>query len=257
MLFLKFGDEVKIVNPNHYDFGFEGIITEMSQDADEQIRYKIFKNYDIGGKEAWAYAYEIALINEPKMTKVEIDKNGVRLGKNLFEFNKEGIQIKPFRDYGDDAADAIKYYVEYKEYKEEKEEREKDDMKILNIYEDRKSLEIAKKYKEEIEKTKSEDAFESLRLNVEKQVKELYKNEFNKEFSGMVLFESDYEARLLTSETKEKIKKLEEDKKIALVDLDEFLEEVRAQLEIAKDYDTQIKILKRYDILGKDNKINA
>lgn len=250
----QIGDWVKIVNPNHYRFGFEGVIMEICQEEKEAIQYKVFKRFDFGAEAIWAFDYEIKLINEPKMTKVEIDKNGVRLGKNLFEFNKQGIQIKPFRDYGDDAADAIKYCVEYKE---EKEEGEKDNMKILNIYEDRKSLEIAKKYRKEIEKTKSEDAFESLRLNAEKQVKELYKNEYNKEFSGIICFESDNEIKLLTAETREKIRKLEEDKKIELVELDEFLEEVRAQLELTKDYDTQIKILKRYDIIGKDGKINA
>lgn len=248
----KFGDEVVIVNPNHCRFGFEGVITEICQEEKEAIQYKVFKEFDFGTEAIWVFDYEIKLINDPKSTKITIDENGMRIGKNLFAFNKDGIQIKPLRDYGDDAADAIKYCVEYK-----KEKGENNNMKILNIYEDRKSLEIAKKYKEEIEKTKGEDAFESLRLNTEKQVKALYKNEYNKEFSGMILFESDCEARLLTSETKEKIRKLEEDKKIALVDLDEFLEEVRAQLELTKDYETQIKILKRYNIIGKDGKINA
>lgn len=226
----QIGDWVKIVNPNHYRFGFEGVIMEICQEEKEAIQYKVFKRFDFGAEAIWAFNYEIKLINE-------------------------------------DAPDAIRYFVErktetatateYEPYDYFKEKGEKDNMKILNIYEDRKSLEIAKKYKEEIEKTKSEDTFESLRLNVEKQVKELYKNEYNKEFSGIILFESDCEARLLTKETKDKLAEIETNKKIELSELDEFLEEVRAQLELAKDYETQMKILKRYNIIGKDGKINA
>ena len=253
MLFLKFGDEVKIINPNHYDFGFEGIITEMCKDADEQIRYKIFKDYDIGGKEAWAYAHEMALINEPKMAKVGIDKNGFRLGKNLFEFNKNGIAIKPFKDIGEDAPDAIRYFVE--KYDKNK-KGEKDNMEILNIYEDREASKIRKRYGEEIKKVESEDVFESLRLNFKKQFKDLFENEFNKKLNIDNIITA--EAMIyITRETDEKIDKLKIARKEELEKLDELLQEVRAQLEIAKDYDTQIKILKRYDILGKDNKINA
>ena len=62
---------------------------------------------------------------------------------------------------------------------------------------------------------------------------------------------------MLTKETKDKLAEIETNKKIELSELDEFLEEVRAQLELAKDYETQMKILKRYNIIGKDGKINA
>lgn len=250
----RLGDKVRIINPNNEDFGLEGSIEGVRINGQGITEYQVMKIEGLSYRYRWAREYEIEVMNNPVSAEIKIDENGFRLGKNLFEFNKEGIQIKPFKDYGDDAADAIKYCVEYKE---EKEEGGKDNMKILNIYEDRKSLEIAKKYKEEIEKTKSEDAFESLRLNTEKQVKALYKNEFNKEFSGIILFESDCEARLLTKETKDKLAEIETNKKIELSELDGFLEEVRAQLELAKDYETQMKILKRYDIIGKDGKINA
>lgn len=173
--------------------------------------------------------------------------------------------IKENKDIGEDAPDAVRYFAErkietateYEPYDYLKEKGEKDNMKILNIYEDRKALEIAKKCKKEIEKAKSEDTFEGLRLNIEKQVKELYKNEYNKEFSGMILFESNYGERLLTKETKDKLVEIERNKKIELSELDRFLEEVRAQLELTEDYETQMKILKRYNIIGKDGKINA
>lgn len=247
------GKKVRIINPNSSFFGFEGCIEEVEFEPNSPLRFKVVKREDFATQYRWVQEYEIELIEELKRTKVEIDKNGMRIGKNLFEFNKEGIQIKPFRDYGDDAADAIKYCVEYKK---EKEEGEKDNMKILEIYEDRKALEIRKNYKEKEEKIKSEDAFEGLKLNFIKQFKALYKNEFDKEIIGEPNFNINGE-ELLTKETKEKLMIAEKEKKNQLIELDEFLEEVRAQLELAKDYDTQIKILKRYDILGKDNKINA
>ena len=62
---------------------------------------------------------------------------------------------------------------------------------------------------------------------------------------------------MITKETKEKLDKIEKEEKEEAFKLMETLEEVRAQLELAKDYETQIKILKRYNIIGKDGKINA
>ena len=246
----QIGDKVRIVNPNNPDFGLEGVVEGIRGGTKGNWQYQVMSRQNtLTFKYRWAYEYEIELIKETKTINVKIDKDGI-VAEGLWSFNNTGLAIKKSDNYNNDAIDSLKYYIENKE-------GEKDNMKILDIYEDRKSLEIAKKCKEEIEKVKSEDAFESLRLNTEKQVKALYKNEFNKEFSGIICFESDCEARLLTAETKEKLRKLEQDKKIGLEELDRFLEEVRAQLELAKDYDTQMKILKRYNIIGKDGKINA
>ena len=246
------GKKVRITNPNSSFFGFEGCIEEIECEPNSQLRFKVVKREGFITQYKWVQEYEIELIEELKITNLEIDKNGINLGKNLFEFNKDGIQIRPFTD-NEDWCSKPTEYVEYVEYKEK---GEKDNMKILNIYEDRKSLEIAKKYKEKEEKIKSEDAFEGLKLNFIKQFKALYKNEFDKEIIGEPNFNINGE-ELLTKETKEKLIIAEKEKKDQLIELDEFLEEVRAQLEIAKDYDTKIKILKRYDILGKDSKINA
>lgn len=242
----EIGDWVQIVNPNNYKFGFKGKIDAIECRIGERPKYKVGKSQGSTCEVVRVEEYEIEKI--PLFT---INTNGYQLGNIKFEPNNfGGINIRPINN--DDAVDSLKYYVENKK-------GEKDNMKILDIYEDRKSLEIAKKCKEEIEKAKSEDAFESLRLNTEKQVKALYKNEFNKEFSGTICFESDCEARLLTAETKEKLRKLEQDKKIGLEELDKFLEEVRAQLSIIPEgnYEATIKILKKYDIIGKDGKINA
>lgn len=240
----EIGDWVQIVNPNHCKFGFKGKIDAIECKIGERPKYRVGKTEGITCQVVTVEEYEIE-----KLPLFTINTNGYQLGKIKFEPNDfGGMNIIPINS--DDAADAIQYCLENKK-------GEKDNMKILNIYEDRKSLEIAKKYKEEIEKVKSEDTFEGLRLNVEKQVKELYKNEYNKEFSGVILFESDCEARLLTKETKDKLAEIETNKKIELSELDGFLEEVRAQLELTEDYETQMKILKRYNIIGKDGKINA
>lgn len=244
------GKKVRIINPNSSFFGFEGCIEEVEFEPNSPLRFKVVKREDFATQYRWVQEYEIELIEELKRTKVEIDKNGMRIGKNLFEFNKEGIQIKPFRDYGDDAADAIKYCVEYKE---EKEEGEKDNMKILEIYEDRKVNEIQKEFKKNIENIKSQDAFVNLNLMFKKQLSDMYKNEFDREIPYDMELGSDF----LTKDTKEKFAIAEKSKKDKLVELDNLLIEVKAQLELATDYDTQMKILKRYNIIGKDGKINA
>ena len=154
------------------------------------------------------------------------------------------MNIRPIN--GDDAADAIQYCLENKK-------GEKDNMELLDIYESRKRRNIRGEYSEERTKIINEDIFKNLTLNFEKQIVDLYKNEYDKEISFAVILKDE----MITKETKEKLDKIEKEEKEETFKLIETLEEVRAQLELAKDYETQMKILKRYDIIGKDGKINA
>lgn len=239
----EIGDWVKIVNPNHCKFGFEGKIDAIECRIGESPKYRVGKTEGITCEVVRVEEYEIE-----KLPLFTISTNGYQLRNIKFEPNDfGGMNIRPINS--DDAADVIQYCLENKK-------GEKDNMKILNIYEDRKALKIRKNYKEKEEKIKSEDAFEGLKLNFIKQFKALYKNEFDKEIIGEPNLNINGE-ELLTKETEEKLMIAEKEKKNQLIELDEFLEEVRAQLELAKDYETQMKILKRYDIIGKDGKINA
>ena len=136
---------------------------------------------------------------------------------------------------------------------EVKEEKEMIDCeKILNLYNTRKLKSINEKYSEEKQKIIQEDAFYELSESYEKQFLELFKNEFKGEYIGNYSLPLAY-----TVETKQKIKELEAKQTTEINDLHEKIEEVQTRLSIVDDYDEAVKILKKYNILDREGKINA
>ena len=136
---------------------------------------------------------------------------------------------------------------------EVKEEKEMIDCeKILNLYKTRKLKSINEKYSEEKQKIIQEDAFYELSESYEKQFLELFKNEFKGEYIGNYSLPLAY-----TVETKQKIKEIEAKQITEKNDLHEKIKEVQTRLSIVDDYDEAVKILKKYDILDREGKINA
>lgn len=193
------------------------------------------------------------------------NKNGII---NFFEENElELIEKKPFKF----EIDCEKHYIfptydlttttpcltTYDNYEDiEKENKNMNCNEILNIYKDRKSDKIYSELDKERQKIYKEDAFQNLNKEYVEQFRKLYKNEFgeSKEFIPPVTITAD---ETYTAETQEKLLEISKKEQIAMYELKKMLQEVRAQLEIVTDYDVAMKILKRYDILGKDYKINA
>lgn len=233
-------DLVKIINPNHYAFGFEGKIIGVECKFGESAKYTIGKLNGVRYQIVDALEYEL-----DKASFVITKTATADIGKFKIKHTGNGVAFFP-RDTQDDAADSLRYCIENKK-------GEKDNMELLDIYESRKKRNIRGEYSEERTKIINEDIFKNLTLNFEKQIVDLYKNEYDKEISFAVILKDE----MITKETKEKLDKIEKEEKEETFKLMETLEEVRAQLELAKDYETQMKILKRYDIIGKDGKINA
>lgn len=129
---------------------------------------------------------------------------------------------------------------------------------IISIYEDRKRNQIKKKYEDEKKEILKEDVFQNLAKQFENQVKELYKNEFDKEMP----YEFSVLEGLYSKDTEIKLKELDEYLDKELDSLNSLLEEVNAQLNLVfvdnvNAYDITVKILKNYGILNKNGKINA
>lgn len=130
--------------------------------------------------------------------------------------------------------------------------------KIIDIYESRKRSKIREKYEDEKKEILKEDIFQNLSKQFENQVKELYKNEFDKEMP----YEISALNNLYSKETEIKLKKIDEHLNKELDDLHILLEEINAQLSLVlvddvNAYDITVKILKNYEILNKNGKINA
>ena len=130
-------------------------------------------------------------------------------------------------------------------------------MELLRLYERRKRNEINEKYKELIDKEYNE-------LDVVKRYNELI-NTFNASLAELADeycaldvpsivrtgYSNDYAYELNGSLLAEIEKKYAEDKRSEFNELDKFIEEVNAMLEISNDKDYQLDVLERYNVIKK------
>lgn len=131
--------------------------------------------------------------------------------------------------------------------------KENKNMKILDIYRERQREFIQESFDVTKEDLIMQDPFTKLYEKFQTDMKKLYKKENNEELKYNFILGENF----LTKETKEAILKADEEKVFELENLDEMLEEVTALLEMTDDYDKQIEILKKYDILNEEGMINA
>lgn len=161
---------------------------------------------------------------------------------------------KPFDSLGNccEGCRCDEAYENYKREILENNESEEFKMEILDIYRNRKLEKISSDHIKKQEEIRKNDIFAKLASEYNSQVKALFKNEFNEEYTL-----GDISPKVESFETKQKLEKayiefINEEEK-----LEETIQEVKAQLEIAENYETKIKILKNYNILNKEGKINA
>lgn len=130
-------------------------------------------------------------------------------------------------------------------------------MELLRLYERRKREEINKKYKELIDKEYNE-------LDVVKRYYELVNTfsaslaELADEYCALDVpamvrtgYSNDYAYELNSSLLAEIEKKYAEDRRSEFNELDKFIEEVNAMLEISNDKDYQLDVLEKYNIIKK------
>ena len=131
--------------------------------------------------------------------------------------------------------------------------KENKNMRILDIYRERQREFIQESFDVTKKDLIIQDPFTKLYEKFQTDMKKLYKKENNEELNYKFILGENF----LTKETKEAILKADEEKVFELENLDEMLEEVTALLEMTDDYDKQIEILKKYDILNEEGMINA
>ena len=134
-------------------------------------------------------------------------------------------------------------------------ENKEKNMKILDIYEERKEKILHKNYNEKIKEFESFDSIQSLIEETEYQLNALL---CRKDDDKVTISVNNLHGDKLHDEiTQVKIEEagLEYDKQN--FELKSLIEEVEAILEMTSDYEEQIKILKKYKILDKEGKLNV
>lgn len=137
--------------------------------------------------------------------------------------------------------------------KENLNKKENKNMKILDIYEEREKEYINDNFKITKEELIKNDPFVKLYDKYVKDIEKLYKKEYDRELE----YKSVLRTEFLAKETREAIEKADEQKVFELENLDELLVEVKAMLDMTDDYDKQIEILKKYQILNEEGMINV
>jgi hypothetical protein len=239
---------VKIVNPNHYKFGFEGYIEAIECRIGEQPDYRIAKVSGLSTETVTAKEYEIE-----KSDTFTVNTTGYQIGNINFEPNEfGGFSFRPINR--DDAADSLKYWVTNAEY-DKKVKGEYEYMKLLDLYEKKMADKIKAECSNKCDELKAQDDFTILRREYEENVKDLYEAEYEKEFP----YEVGFEMTLETKETKEKIREAEHNMGKKLKKLRDTVEEIEAHLSIipAGEYETVMKVLKKYGIVDKEGKLNV
>ena len=244
----QIGDWVKIVNPNHCKFGFVGKVDAIECKIGERPKYRIGKAEGLTHQLVTVEEYEIE--KEPIFT---INTNGYQLGNIKFEPNDfGGLNISPINN--DDAANSLQWWVTNKEY-DKKVKGMYEDMKLLDLYEKKMADKIKAECSDECDTIKEQDDFTILRREYEENVKDLYEAEYEKEFP----YEVGFEMTLETKETKEKIREAEDKMGKKLKKLRDTVEEIEAHLSIIPvgEYETVMKVLKKYGIVDKEGKLNV
>lgn len=123
-------------------------------------------------------------------------------------------------------------------------------MKILELYKERKEEAILEDYEKKEEAILAEDEMQKIINEMTNQVNALLESENRTDF-----FYVESEGFTLT-ETNEKLDKLNEEKEDEILQLNKTIEEIEALFELTEDYEERMKILKKYDIINKDGKLN-
>lgn len=129
---------------------------------------------------------------------------------------------------------------------------------ILNIYFERKRDKIDAKYDKEIEKIVEQDEYRKLLDEANTHLKEILSKDNGipiEDISDSYTFKTNRE--LFTTKTREKLNKLDDEKKKEKEKLINKCEEVNAQIELTDTYEDKIFIYMNYGILNKNRKINA
>ena len=127
--------------------------------------------------------------------------------------------------------------------------KEEEEMNILEIYKERKIKTLEKELSEAKKAVIEEDEIQKIIIEMTNQVNTILENE-----DSNTRYESH--PNLYTLKTETKLDELNDKYHEQIEELRSTLEEIRALFELTDDYNERIKILKRYDIINKNGKLN-
>lgn len=207
---------------------------------------KIKKIHDYMGIKT--YRVEIGSISNPKT------EDGLFIFKanDIIKINYTNITSDGYTttSYGIDASVADKYNTLYNakfdvEYMKERFKKGDNEMKLLEIYRDRKMDNLFKEADEAQDKAWEKD-------NTYKTLKDLAEKTKTKDG---YLFTFNFDS--MSDSLREEMDKIQKDRGEKVTKLNKLIDEVNAQLSECETYEQKMNVLKTYEILDEKGKVNA
>lgn len=153
--------------------------------------------------------------------------------------------------------DELLYYYDNVEINKNIKNKGENNMnKILEIYREKQTKEIEKKYDSELEDLEFNDPLQTIVREMTKemnnQIKTIYENE---EIEEPIVIDCNLSSQSFTKETIEKRKKIVDKIRAEKQKLNEKISEIQALLELAPNYEEKIKILRDYGIIDKKKNV--
>ena len=209
---------------------------------DKIINFEINQSYDSVPTMSIEAVYEPSILVKAKSNNIEISCSGIKLTSSVVDnINSNTITVseridkldKKMKEWKGDNMGKIDNILErYKKYQIEKIDMEKDnDIEFV-----RKTSQIGQ-------------LAEKLQKQAEKELKKLYPDRKNAQKLIAIFFEN-------TDETQEAIEKIIEDRNNQIGNLERKLDDIKALIAIAETFEQKMEILKNYNIIDEEGKIN-
>ena len=192
----------------------------------------------------WQYKIERLTAELPNIGNIAEELNLIQKAENWCWDEDE---LEPISSFSK-GYEFKEVYFEEPIYPEEINKEE--NMKILELYKERKEDAILEDYEKKEEAVLAEDEMQKIINEMTDQVNALLESENRTDF-----FYVESEGFTLTK-TNEKLDKLNEEKEDEILQLNKTIEEIEAMFEMTEDYEERMKILKKYGIINKDGKLS-
>lgn len=133
--------------------------------------------------------------------------------------------------------------------------KEENEMQILDIYKERKNQLLMDEFYKNKKEIMKEDEIQKIQDEMINQINIILDNEGRNE--KFEILAPEFHKNMVTKQTEEKLNKIEMELDSEKDKLYNTIQEVKALFELTDDYNERMKILKRYDIINKEGKLNV
>lgn len=257
---MKVGDRVRITGDDYNNETFIGKTGEIvgvfthSKAYDYVVQFEDVNSIDLhdGNSTEEAFNFDPTKHNKRWFAKEHLELITDPLWTGTVRYDVPAGGFTPKLIYADDIVCAKTSYDLRDVLSTIKGNNEENYMELLNIYEKRTEVAIDKKYDKKIKKVLAEDA----NMKIWQECFDKLAPLFEKDIMGK-LHESSIRRPEPSDDTKVKLKDLEQQRGDEMMKLRTNIREIEAQLCLCENRDDKLEVLRIYNVINDEGKINA